>query len=396
MKSKDHEDGMFGEFGGRYSPEVLYPALEELEEFYFRIKDDSSFKKELKKLNKEYGGRPSRLTLAPGLTEAWGGATIYLKREDLNHTGSHKINNALGQALLAKKMGKTRLIAETGAGQHGVATATVAARFGLECTVYMGEEDVRRQQLNRTRMEMLGARVVAVNTGSRTLKDATNEAMRDWAKNVENTHYVIGSVIGPHPFPVIVRDFQKVIGKESRKQMKKMHGSLPDAVVACVGGGSNAIGMFYGFLKENDVKLYGVEAGGRGDEPGENSASITFGSAGYFHGTRSLYIQSPGGQIQNVHSISAGLDYPGVGPEHAFLARSGRVKYVRVSDQEALDAFFDLAKYEGILPALESSHAIALARILAKEMGKKKSILISLSGRGDKDVAEVARLSGME
>ena len=393
---KKNRSGVFGDFGGCYSPEVLMPALEELEEAYFRLMEDRSFRKEFKKLSQEYSGRPSLLTHAERLTEAWGGAKIYLKREDLNHTGSHKINNALGQALLAKAMGKKRLIAETGAGQHGVATATVAARFGFECTVYMGAEDVRRQKLNCYRMEILGATVVPVESGSGTLKDATNAAMRDWAKNAGDTHYVIGSAIGPHPFPTLVRDFQVVIGKEARKQMKSETGDLPSAVVACVGGGSNAIGIFYGFLDDSQVKLYGVEAGGRGEAPGDNSATITTGKPGYFHGTRSLFIQADEGQIQNVHSISAGLDYPGVGPEHAYLARKGRVKYVTISDDEALDAFQELARLEGILPALESSHAIAFAKKIAPELGKKKSILISLSGRGDKDVAEVARLKGME
>lgn len=391
-----HSDGFFGEFGGQYSPEVLMPAIKELEEAFSRLTKNPDFRKELKQMNREYSGRKSLLTHAPGLTREWGGADIYLKREDLNHTGSHKINNALGQGLLAKYMGKTRLIAETGAGQHGVATATIAARLGLECTVYMGEEDVRRQKLNRYRMEMLGATVVPVSSGSGTLKDATNEAMRDWAKNVGHTHYVIGSVIGPHPFPLIVREFQKVIGKEARKQMKKATGDLPDIVIACVGGGSNAIGIFSGFLEDRDVELYGVEAGGRSDDPGENSATITFGTVGYFHGTRSLFIQERGGQIRNVHSVSAGLDYPGVGPEHAHLARTGRVKYVKVSDSQALEAFKELARLEGILPALESSHAIAYAKHIAKTTGKGKSILISLSGRGDKDVEEVARLTGME
>ncbi|MCB1323443.1 MAG: tryptophan synthase subunit beta, partial [Leptospiraceae bacterium] len=320
----------------------------------------------------------------------------YLKREDLNHTGSHKLNNALGQVLLTLRMGKRRVIAETGAGQHGVATATVAARFGLDCTVYMGTEDVRRQQLNVFRMELLGAEVVPVESGTGTLKDATNEAMRDWARNVDDTHYIIGSVIGPHPFPMMVRDFHSVIGMEAREQMLARTGRLPDAVVACVGGGSNAIGAFHAFIPDLQVRLVGVEAGGRGDVGGDNSASITFGQIGYFHGTRSLYIQADSGQIQNVHSVSAGLDYPGVGPEHAYLAVSGRGEYVRVSDDEAIAAFREMSRLEGIMPALESSHAIAQARRLATELGPGKSVLICLSGRGDKDVAEVARLLGRE
>jgi len=385
--------GYFGEFGGRYSPEVLIPALEELEHVYFELRDKKKFKKELRDLSYSYSGRPSRLTFAPRMSEAWG-TRIFLKREDLNHTGSHKINNALGQALLARAMGKKRLIAETGAGQHGVATATVAARFGFQCTVYMGEEDVRRQYLNCVRMKMLGAEVRPVSSGTGTLKDATNEAMRDWSRSASDTHYVIGSAIGPHPFPVIVRDFQSVIGKEARKQMKK-EGGLPDAVVACVGGGSNSIGIFHGFLKDKKTALYGVEAGGRGEKPGDNSASISFGSVGYFHGTRSLYIQDREGQIMNVHSVSAGLDYPGVGPEHAFLAVTGRAKYVRIDDSEALDCFMEAARLEGIIPALESAHAFAYAKRLAPELGKKGRLLICLSGRGDKDVAEVASLKGI-
>ncbi len=390
-----HHSGYFGEFGGRFSPEVLIGALDELERTYLSLKNKNRFKKEFKELSRDYSGRPSRLTFAPRLTEAWKGAGIWLKREDLNHTGSHKINNALGQALIAREMGKKRLIAETGAGQHGVATATAAARFGFACTVYMGEEDVRRQKLNCIRMEMLGAEVRPVISGSGTLKDATNEAMRDWARTVADTHYVIGSVIGPHPFPTIVRDFQSVIGKEARKQMKKKTGALPDAVVACVGGGSNAIGIFSGFLKDKKVRLIGVEAGGRGDMAGDNSASITFGQVGYFHGTRSLYIQTDQGQIQNVHSVSAGLDYPGVGPEHAHLAVSHRAEYFKIGDDAALDSFLEAARMEGIVPALETAHAFAFAKKLAPEMGKKANILICLSGRGDKDVAEVARLKGI-
>jgi len=389
----EEKTGFFGEFGGRYSPEVLMPALIELEEVYFRVRGKKKFKKKWKALQRDFIGRPSLLTFAERLTNAWG-AEIYLKREDLNHTGAHKINNAIGQALLAVEMKKERLIAETGAGQHGVATATAAAHFGLKCTVYMGQEDVRRQKLNCYRMQLLGAEVIPVTSGTSTLKDATNEAMRDWARNVGNTHYIIGSAIGPHPFPVIARDFQEIIGIESRSQMKKLAG-LPNSVVACVGGGSNAIGIFHGFLSDR-VDLYGVEAGGRSDEPGDNSASVSFGDTGYFHGTKSLFIQRAGGQIQGVHSVSAGLDYPGVGPEHAFLAKTGRVKYIRVSDQKALDAFAEVSQLEGIIPALESAHAFAFAKELAAQAGKKHRILINLSGRGDKDVAEAASLLGLE
>ena len=392
MKKK----GYFGEFGGRYSPEVLIPALEELEAAYKKLRKDKKFRKELARLLRDYAGRPSPLTYAPRLTEAWGGPHIYLKREDLNHTGSHKINNALGQALLARSMKKKRLIAETGAGQHGVATATVAARFGFSCTIYMGKEDVRRQALNVFRMRLLGAEVIPVESGTGTLKDATNEAMRDWARTVGDTHYVIGSVIGPHPFPTLVRDFHLVIGQESRTQIKKQFGRLPAAVVACVGGGSNAIGIFHGFLNDKKVNLYGVEAGGRSDLPGENAATITFGETGYFHGARSLFIQKDGGQIRDVHSISAGLDYPGIGPEHAFLARSGRARYVRVMDRDALQSFVELARLEGILPALESAHALSAARSLAGKYSTSQSLIVCLSGRGDKDVAEVERLIGSE
>ena len=392
----DARPGYFGEFGGCYSPEVLIPALEAVDATYTRLQNDAEFQERLQSLSSEYSGRPSHVTFAPRLTEAWGGAEIWLKREDLNHTGSHKINNALGQALLTLAMGKKRIIAETGAGQHGVASATVAARFGLECTVYMGAEDVRRQKLNCFRMELLGATVVPVTSGTATLKDATNEAMRDWSKNVETTHYIIGSAIGPHPFPTMVRDFQAVIGKEARAQMLERTGTLPDAVVACVGGGSNAIGIFHGFLDDASVKLYGTEAGGRGDGLGDNSASITFGQVGFFHGTRALYIQHGNGQIENVHSVSAGLDYPGVGPEHAHLAISGRAEYRRVNDDAALAAFQEVARLEGILPALESSHSFALAKELARDLGNGARVLVCLSGRGDKDVVEVARLLGRE
>ena len=392
---KERAKGWFGQFGGCYSPEVLIPVLQQLEQVYTECASDPDFQSELKHFLNEYAGRPSCLSFAERLSQAWGGAEIYLKREDLNHTGSHKINNALGQVLLARAMGKKRLIAETGAGQHGVATATVAARFGFQCRVYMGSEDVRRQQLNCFRMELLGTEVVPVSSGTKTLKDATNEAMRDWSANVKDTHYIIGSVIGPHPFPNIVRDFQSIIGQEARQQMLKRAGCLPDAVIACVGGGSNAIGIFAGFLQD-PVRLIGIEAGGRSPKSGDNSASISFGKVGYFHGTRSLYIQKKGGQIEEVHSISAGLDYPGVGPEHAHLWATKRAEYYAVDDQEALDAFQEVAKLEGILPALETAHSFAYARQLAQELGKGGKVLLCLSGRGDKDVTEVARLLGRE
>ncbi len=388
-------NGWFGQFGGCYSPEVLVPTLHQLEQVYADCCTDNYFKQEYHRLLQEYAGRPSRLSFAERLSQAWGGADIYLKREDLNHTGSHKINNALGQALLARAMNKKRLIAETGAGQHGVATATVAAHFGFQCRIYMGAEDVRRQKLNCFRMELLGAELVPVSSGTKTLKDATNEAMRDWSANVEDTHYVIGSVIGPHPFPNIVRSFQSVIGSEARQQiLDKSDGSLPDAVIACVGGGSNAIGIFSGFLSDPAVRLIGIEAGGRSQKPGDNSASISFGKIGYFHGTRSLYIQKDGGQIEGVHSVSAGLDYPGVGPEHAHLWATKRAEYYYVSDKQALEAFQEVTKLEGILPALETAHSFAYARQLAKELGTGAKILVCLSGRGDKDVAEIARLLG--
>lgn len=394
-RSFTEKEGYFGDFGGRYAPEILTEALIELEGTYEKLRKDKKFKKELEFYRKNYIGRPSPLTFAERLTQAWGGARIWLKREDLNHTGAHKINNTIGQALIAKAMGKRRIIAETGAGQHGVATATVGAMFQFETAIFMGEEDLRRQKLNAIRMEMLGAKVIGVSSGTATLKDATSEAMRDWALNVSNTHYIVGSVIGPHPFPTIVRDFQKVIGEESRKQFQKENDKLPDAVVACVGGGSNAMGMFYGFLKDKKVKLYGVEAGGRGSSPGEHSATMLFGKTGFLHGTKTLVIQDEGGQVVPAHSVSAGLDYPGVGPEHAYLHSSGRVKYETVSDEGALDAFMEVCRIEGIIPALETAHAFHFAKELAKDLGKKKDILICLSGRGDKDVAEVARLVGL-
>lgn len=388
------EDGYYGEFGGVYSPEVLIPAIYELEKNYKKCLKDKNFINELYYYYKEFCGRPSLLTKAERLSKEWG-AEIWLKREDLNHTGSHKINNAIGQALLAKKMGKKRIIAETGAGQHGVATATAAAKLGLECTIYMGSEDVRRQNLNVYRMKLLGAEVIPVTSGNATLKDATNEAMRDWAKTVEYTHYVIGSVIGPHPFPAIVRDFQSIIGVEARKQFYKKNKCLPDMVIACVGGGSNALGIFHGFLRDYKVRLLGAEAGGISEKKGENAASIQYGSIGYFHGTKSLFIQNDDGQICNVHSISAGLDYPGVGPEHAYLHKIGRTEYYSIKDEEALNTFIEVSQLEGITPALETAHAFCLAK---KEISnyhkknKKPYVLICLSGRGDKDVSEVFRL----
>ncbi|EQA46689.1 tryptophan synthase, beta subunit [Leptospira broomii serovar Hurstbridge str. 5399] len=394
-RSFTEKEGYFGEFGGRYAPEILTEALIELESTYNRLRKSKKFKKDLEYYQRNYIGRPSPLTFAEKLTQAWGGARIWLKREDLNHTGAHKINNTVGQALIAKAMGKRRVIAETGAGQHGVATATVGALFGFETVVYMGEEDLRRQKLNEIRMQMLGARVVGVSSGTATLKDATSEAMRDWALNVADTHYIVGSVIGPHPFPTIVRDFQSVIGRESKKQFRKTNDKLPDAVVACVGGGSNAMGIFYDFLHERKVKLYGVEAGGRGSSPGEHSATMLFGKTGFLHGTKTLVIQDSNGQVVPAHSVSAGLDYPGVGPEHAYLHSSGRVKYETVSDEGALDSFLEVCRVEGIIPALETAHAFHFAKSLAKDLGKKKDILICLSGRGDKDVAEVARLTGI-
>lgn len=393
-RSFTEKEGYFGDFGGRYSPEILTEALIELENTYNKLRKDKKFQKDLEFYRRNYIGRPSPLTYAEKLTKAWGGAKIWLKREDLNHTGAHKINNTIGQALIAKAMGKRRIIAETGAGQHGVATATVGALFEFETAIFMGEEDLRRQKLNAIRMQMLGAKVIGVSSGTATLKDATSEAMRDWALNVSNTHYIVGSVIGPHPFPTIVRDFQKVVGDESKKQFKKENDKLPDAVVACVGGGSNAMGMYYAFLNDKKVKLYGVEAGGRGSSPGEHSATMLFGKTGFLHGTKTLVIQDDGGQVVPAHSVSAGLDYPGVGPEHAHLHSSGRVKYETVSDQGALDAFMEVCRIEGIIPALETAHAFRFAKDLAKELGKKKDILICLSGRGDKDVAEVARLVG--
>ncbi|NPA54400.1 MAG: tryptophan synthase subunit beta [Aquificae bacterium] len=383
------ERGYFGEFGGKFLPETLIPALEELEEQYEKIKKDGDFQRELVYYLQEYAGRPSILYYAHRLTEAVGGAKIYLKREDLLHTGAHKINNTLGQVLLTKKLGKKRIIAETGAGQHGVSTATAASLFGLECVVYMGEEDAERQALNVFRMKLLGAKVEIVKSGSRTLKDAVNEALRDWVTNVKTTHYVIGSALGPHPFPVIVRDFQSVIGKETKEQIIEIEGRLPDAVVACVGGGSNAIGMFYPFIEDENVRLIGVEAAGYGIETGQHAASINGGSVGVLHGMKSYFLQNEWGQIEQTHSISAGLDYPGVGPEHAHLKEIGRAEYITATDEEALEGFLLLSRTEGIIPALESSHAIIKGVEIAKEIGKEGIVVINLSGRGDKDVQQV-------
>jgi phosphoribosylanthranilate isomerase len=388
--------GRYGEHGGQYIPETLMNAVNELEEAYEHYKNDPAFCSELDDLLKNYAGRPSLLYYAEKMTKDLGGAKVYLKREDLNHTGSHKINNVLGQVLLAKKMGKTRVIAETGAGQHGVATATVAALMGMECEIFMGKEDTERQALNVFRMELLGAKVHAVTTGTQTLKDAVNETMREWTRRVEDTHYVLGSVMGPHPFPMIVRDFQSVIGKEVKAQLMEKEGRLPDAVLACVGGGSNAMGLFYDFIEEKNVKLIGCEAAGLGAETDKTAATITTGREGIFHGMKSYFCQDDYGQIAPVYSISAGLDYPGVGPEHAYLHDSGRAQYVAVTDQEAVDAFCYLSKMEGIIPAIESSHAVAYARKLAPTMGKDQIIVVNLSGRGDKDVAAIARYRGVQ
>lgn len=387
-------DGYFGRFGGFYVPEILVNALTELEKEYKGLSRDPEFEKELGHLLATYAGRPTPLYYASRLTTRIGGASIYLKREDLAHTGSHKINNALGQALLAKRMGKRRVIAETGAGQHGVATATACALLGLECEVYMGETDVERQKLNCYRMNLLGAKVNVVKTGTKTLKDAINEAMRDYASSSEHTHYLIGSVVGPHPYPTMVRDFQSVIGHEARRQVLSETGRLPDALVACVGGGSNAIGLFHPFVNDLGVAMYGVEAGGRGLDTGEHSASIVGGTEGVLHGTKTFLLQDDDGQIANTHSIAAGLDYPAVGPEHAFLSSSGRAKYCVVEDEEALSAFHMLSLTEGIIPALESAHAVAYAARLARDSPKDTVIVVNLSGRGDKDVSQVAELEG--
>jgi tryptophan synthase beta chain len=387
-----NEKGYFGIFGGKYLPETLIPALEELEEQYLKIKNDGDFKRQLLYYLTEYAGRPTPLYFASRLTNAVGGAKIYLKREDLLHTGAHKINNTLGQVLLTKKIGKKRIIAETGAGQHGVSTATAASLFGLECTIYMGEEDAERQALNVFRMKLLGAEVKIVKAGSRTLKDAVNEALRDWVTNVKTTHYIIGSALGPHPFPMIVRDFQSVIGEEVKQQMLEIEGKLPDVIVACVGGGSNAIGIFYPFIEDTHVRLVGVEAGGYGIETSMHAASINGGSVGVLHGMKSYFIQDEWGQIKSTHSISAGLDYPGVGPEHAFLKEIKRAEYITATDEEALEGFLLLSRTEGIIPALESSHAVIKAVEIAKSLDKSKSVVINLSGRGDKDVQSVKNL----
>ena len=386
--------GRFGIHGGQYIPETLMNAVIELEEAYDRYRDDPDFNRELETLFNEYAGRPSLLYYAEKMTRDLGGAKIYLKREDLNHTGAHKINNVLGQALLAKKMGKTRLIAETGAGQHGVATATAAALMGMECVVFMGEEDTKRQALNVYRMRLLGAEVIPVTTGTATLKDAVSEAMREWTRRISDTHYCLGSVMGPHPFPMIVRDFQAVISREIREQMQEKEGRLPDAVIACVGGGSNAIGSFYHFIEDRDVRLIGCEAAGRGIDTFETAATVNTGRVGIFHGMKSYFCQDEYGQIAPVYSISAGLDYPGIGPEHAWLHDIGRAEYVPVTDEEAVCAFEYLAKTEGIIPAVESAHAVAYAQKLAPQMGKDRIVVITVSGRGDKDCAAIARYRG--
>lgn len=388
--------GRFGEYGGQYVPETLMNAVHELEEAYEHYKNDPEFCAELDQLEREYAGRPSLLYYAEKMTRDLGGAKIYLKREDLNHTGSHKINNVLGQVLLAKKMGKTRVIAETGAGQHGVATATAAALMDMECEIFMGKEDTIRQALNVYRMELLGAKVHPVESGTMTLKDAVNEAMREWTNRVDDTLYVLGSVMGPHPFPTIVRDFQSVIGKEIKQQIIEKEGRLPDAVVACVGGGSNAMGTFYEFIPDKEVQLIGCEAAGLGVDNPKNAATIANGSLGIFHGMKSLFCQNEYGQIAPVYSISAGLDYPGIGPEHAMLHETGRAQYVPITDEEAVAAFEYLSRTEGIIPAIESAHAVAHVMKIAKTMGKDKIIVCTVSGRGDKDVAAIARYRGVE
>ncbi|AEA48022.1 tryptophan synthase subunit beta [Archaeoglobus veneficus] len=384
----------FGEFGGQFIPEVLMPPLKELEKAYEELKDSEEFKKELDYYLRVYAGRPTPLYFAKNLTEKVGGAKIYLKREDLLHSGAHKINNTLGQALLAKYMGKNRLIAETGAGQHGVATAIAGALFGMKTEIYMGSEDVERQKPNVFRMKLLGAEVHPVDSGSKTLKDAINEALRDWVATFENTHYLIGSVVGPHPYPTMVRDFQSVIGQETKKQILEVEGCLPDCIVACVGGGSNAIGIFYPFVKDK-VRLIGVEAAGEGIETGKHSASLGAGKKGVLHGMLSYFLQDEDGQIATTHSVAAGLDYPGVGPEHAYLKESGRAEYVAVTDEQALKAFAELSKAEGIIPALESAHAVAYAMEIAKEMQRDEIIVVNLSGRGDKDLGIVMELLGV-
>ena len=391
MSLRTEQGPYFGDFGGRFVPESLVAALDELTAAWEEAKADPAFHAELDELHRSYTGRPSIVTEVPRFAEHAGGARIILKREDLNHTGSHKINNVLGQAILTKRIGKTRVIAETGAGQHGVATATAAALFGLECTIYMGEVDTERQALNVARMRLLGAEVVAVKTGSRTLKDAINDAMRDWVTNVEHTNYIFGTVAGPHPFPAMVRDLQKIIGEEAREQVLALTGRLPDAVVACVGGGSNAMGIFHAFLDDEDVRLIGFEAGGEGADTPRHAATITKGRPGVLHGARSLLLQDEDGQTIESHSISAGLDYPGVGPEHAWLAKIGRAQYLPISDAEAMEALRLLSRTEGIIPAIESSHALAGALVLGRELGPEAIILVNLSGRGDKDMETAGR-----
>lgn len=394
MATQADSRGRFGQFGGQYIPETLMNAVLELNEAYERFKNDPQFNRELETLFNEYANRPSRLYYARKMTEDLGGAKIYFKREDLNFTGAHKINNVLGQALLAKKMGKTRLIAETGAGQHGVATATAAAYFGMECVVFMGKVDTERQALNVYKMKLLGAKVVPVTSGTATLKDAVSEAFREWTNRIADTHYCLGSVMGPHPFPTIVRDFQAVISRESRAQILEAEGRLPDAVLACVGGGSNAIGSFYHYIDDSSVKLIGCEAAGRGIDTYETAATVSTGRMGIFHGMKSLFCQDEYGQIAPVYSISAGLDYPGIGPEHAFLHETGRAQYVPVTDEEAVQAFEYTSRLEGIIPAIESSHAIAHAMKIAPQMGKDQVLVVTVSGRGDKDCASVARYRG--
>ncbi len=388
--------GRYGIYGGQYVPETVMNAVTELEEAYNKYKDDPEFIAELKKLYRDYAGRPSMLYYADKMTKDLGGAKIYLKREDLNHTGSHKINNVLGQILLAKRMGKKRIIAETGAGQHGVATATVCALFGLECQVYMGAEDVKRQSLNVYRMNLLGTKVIPVESGTATLKDAINEAMRDWCTNISTTFYCIGSVMGPHPYPQMVRDFQKIISEETKAQLTELEGRLPDCVVACVGGGSNAMGSFYDFIGDKSVRLVGAEAAGKGIETKLHAATLAKGSLGIFHGMKSIFLQNEFGQIDPVYSISAGLDYPGIGPEHAYLWETKRAEYVDITDEEAVQAFEYLSRTEGIIPAIESSHAVAAARKIAPTMGKDQIMVITISGRGDKDVYSIAKYRGID
>ncbi|MGG7463399.1 MULTISPECIES: tryptophan synthase subunit beta [unclassified Plantibacter] len=395
MNLRDEQGPFFGDFGGRYMPESLIAAVDELAEAYEQTKTDETFQAELTALLRDYAGRPSIITEVPRFAAHAGGARVILKREDLNHTGSHKINNVLGQALLTKRIGKTRVIAETGAGQHGVATATAAALFGLECTIYMGEVDTQRQALNVARMELLGATVIPVTTGSRTLKDAINEAYRDWVASVETTNYIFGTAAGPHPFPAMVRDFQKIIGEEARQQVIDLTGSLPDAVVACVGGGSNAIGIFHAFLDDPSVALYGIEAAGDGVDTPRHAASIERGRPGILHGAKTYVLQDEDGQTIESHSISAGLDYPGVGPEHAWLADTGRATYLPATDAEAMDAFRLLSRTEGIIPAIESAHALAGAIALGERLGPDTTILVNLSGRGDKDVETAAKYFGL-